>query len=180
MYINQTHSKSIISYDLTTKFTHKNSYLTPKLEKVVLNFGTKEVSLKLLALTMAALEMVSAQTPKMTQSKKSNIFLKIRKGAPVGCRVLLRNKFMSFFLFKTISNVLPNIKLFEGVTITKSLSTSKSFSFSLYDLLIFLELENQYTLFQKMPKMDISVVSTVRNFQKSKVLLTGSRFLFKA
>jgi len=175
MSIHQLHSKKNIQYDLISQFTHKNLYYTPQLQKIVLNFGIKEINLKTLVLVMTALEVISTQKPIVTKSKKSNIFLKIRQGAPVGCKLHLRKKAMHFFFYKFITKILPNIKLFEGIKI----KNENAFSFSLYDLLIFPELEIQYDLFQKIPKLDISIVTTTNYFKESKVLFTGSQFFIK-
>jgi ribosomal protein L5 len=82
---------------------------------------------------------------------------------------------MHFFFYKFITKILPNIKLFEGIKI----KNENAFSFSLYDLLIFPELEIQYDLFQKIPKLDISIVTTTNYFKESKVLFTGSQFFIK-
>jgi len=175
MSTHQIHSKKNIQYDLLSQFTHKNFYYTPQLKKIVLNFGIKEINLKTLVLVMAALEVISTQKPIITKSKKSNVFLKIRQGAPVGCKLHLRKKAMHSFFSKFVSQILPNIKLFEGI----KMKNENSFSFSLYDLLIFPELEIQYDLFQNTPKLDISILTTVNSCKESKVLFTGSQFFLK-
>ena len=59
---------------MISQFAYKNNYITPELDKIVLNFGIKEVNFKLLLLVMATLEMISTQKPMITKSKKSNIF----------------------------------------------------------------------------------------------------------
>ena len=173
------HSKNLIQYDLLSQFTQSNFYLTPKLKKIVLNFGIKEINFKNLILVASALEVVTTQKAILTTSSKSNIFLKIRKGAPVGCRVDLRKNSMSTFFAKFITVVLPNIKLFDGIKVKKGRAQVKFFSFSLYDLLIFPELEVQYELFQNAPKLDISIVTSANDFKELYTLLTGSRFLLK-
>ena len=68
MLIFQSHSKNIIQYDMISQFAYKNNYITPELDKIVLNFGIKEVNFKLLLLVMATLEMISTQKPMITNS----------------------------------------------------------------------------------------------------------------
>lgn len=179
MLIFQSHSKNIIQYDMISQFAYKNNYITPELDKIVLSFGIKEVNFKLLLLVMATLEMISTQKPMITKSKKSNIFFKIRKGAPIGCKVCLQKKTMQHFISTILLKTLSNIKLFEGIKIKKDIPQNKSFSFSIYDLLIFPELELHYDIFQKIPKLDISIISSKTNLKEFNNLLANARFILK-
>ena len=83
--------------------------------------------------------------------------------------------FISTILLKTLSN----IKLFEGIKIKKDIPQNKSFSFSIYDLLIFPELELHYDIFQKIPKLDISIMSSKTNLKEFNNLLANARFILK-
>ena len=74
--------------------------ITKKFEKITLNFGIKEINFKALVLVMSTLEAIASQKPIPTKSTKSNIFLKIRKGAPVGCKLTLRKSNMFTFFSK--------------------------------------------------------------------------------
>jgi len=63
---------------------------------------------------LIALELISKKKSLILLSKKSNILLKIRKGNPIGCKVILQKIEMNLFFFRLISEIFPNIKLFEG------------------------------------------------------------------
>jgi len=179
MHNYQFHSVNLIQYDLSSQFTHKSFYHSPKFEKITLNFWIKEINFKALVLVMSTLEAIASQKPIPTKSTKSNIFLKIRKGAPVGCKLTLRKSNMFTFFSKLVLLILPKIKLFEGVSVKRKIQQENSFSFSLYDLLTFPELEIQYELFQNIPKLDISILTQKIRLQESQVLLTGSRIILQ-
>ena len=86
--------KTIIKYDLINKFSYSNIKKIPELKKIVLNFGCKSSEIKELATSLLALELIiNTNTPIfLTKSKQPNVLLKIRKGAPVGCKVILKKK----------------------------------------------------------------------------------------
>jgi large subunit ribosomal protein L5 len=171
--------KNTIKPDFLIKFKYKNIFLTPKIEKIILNFGIKEVNFKNLLPTLASLELITNQKAALTCSKMANISLKIRKGVPVGCKVTLRKVNMSLFLTKLILLIFPTIKLFEGIIFKKSIEQYKSFSFCLDEALIFSELEHQYDLFKSLPKLDISITTHVNSIQELNNLLTSYRFPVK-
>jgi len=175
----ESHYNHIIKYDLLTKFNYKNIYLIPKLQKIVLNFGIKEVNFKLLLPTLIALELISSQRGVLARSNKSNINLKIRKGAPVGCKIILSKTNMYLFFSKIIVTILPKIKQFDGIILKKQTQQPKSFSFFFSDILIFSELESQHELFKSMPKLDISIVTNCLTVEELKFLLTSFRFPIK-
>jgi len=179
MQIFESHYDRTIKYDLLTKFNYNNLYLIPKLQKIVLNFGIKEVNFKLLLPTLIALELISSQKGILARSNKSNITLKIRKGAPVGCKVTLSKTNMYLFFSKIIITVLPKIKQFEGVVLKKQTQQPKSFSFFFNDVLTFSELESQHEFFKNMPKLDISVITNCATVEELKFLLTSFRFPVK-
>jgi len=173
------HYNTKITHDLLSQLHYTNFYLLPKIQKIVLNFGIKEVNFKNILPSLTALTLISSQTPILTRSKTSNILFKIRKGAPVGCKVTLRKRNMYLFLSKLILSIFPGIKQFEGVLFKKSITKSKSFSFFISDILIFKELESQYELFKNITKLDISIVINSRSLKELKMILTALRFPLK-
>ena len=81
-----------IKYDLILKFNYKNIKKIPKIKSIILNFGCKTSDLKKLSLSFLILQLITKKQCKLNFSKKSNIFLKIRKGQPVGCQIILKKK----------------------------------------------------------------------------------------
>ena len=179
MHFFNYHSLKTIKSDFLIKFNYKNIFLSPQIDKLILNFGIKELNFKNILPTLTSLELITNQKTILTCSKMSNISLKIRKGVPVGCKVTLRNLNMSLFLSKVILIIFPSIKLFEGIPFKKSIEQYKSFSFCLDDALIFTELEHQYELFKSLPKLDISITTDVNSTQELNNLLTSCRFPVK-
>jgi large subunit ribosomal protein L5 len=53
--------------------------------------------IKGLATSLLAIELITGQKGILTTTKHSNIFLKIRKGNPAGCKVTLRKENMFSF-----------------------------------------------------------------------------------
>src|SRR6476659_6903633 len=128
-FLNYLQSKTL-KHDLLNKFYYKNINELPKLKKIVLNFGCETTELKQLSATILDLEFIANQKGILTKSKKSNILLKIRKGNPVGCKVTLQKKRMLKFLEKTLLEIFPKIKNFNGVTVNKQINKN-SFSYEL-------------------------------------------------
>ena len=97
---------------------------------------------------------------------------RFRKGNPVGCLVVLRNTAMYNFLFKLLSEVLPNLKSFTGISLSKKL-IGPSFSFTLKDLINFKELERQFYLFINLPPLNITLVTNAKTKQELLYLLSS-------
>jgi large subunit ribosomal protein L5 len=134
MQIFEYYYTNIIRYDLINKFYYNNHKQIPKVIKIVLNFNCNSVNIKRLISSMVALELITNQKSVILTSKKANISLKLRKGNPIGCKVTLKKKNMNIFFFRLISEIFPNIKLFEGFINKKSKNKSNSFSFKIVKL----------------------------------------------
>jgi large subunit ribosomal protein L5 len=149
------------------------------LKKIVLNFGKKEINLKFLLSFGAGLELISYQKAAATLAGNSNISLKIKKGAPIGCKVTLRKRQLNSFFFNVICVIFTRTKQFEGFILNFKIENLKTFSFKLNDILSFAEIENQYELFKKMPTLDVTIVTDSNNASDLNVLLTSFRFPMK-
>ena len=53
---------------------------------------------------MTALELITLQKGILTVTKKSNVILKLKKGEPIGCKVVLRKTNMYNFWFSNLYN----------------------------------------------------------------------------
>ena len=172
MNILENYYKKVIKYDLINKFSYTQLNEIPQLKKIILNFGCKDLELRSMASALLSLELITSQQGSLVRSKRSNVLLKVRKGNPVGCVVVLQKKEMYEFLFKLVSEIFPNLKDFKGLSLSKKLGTT-SLSFTLKDLINFKELEKQFYLFIKLPPLNV-VLLTNTNTKKELIYLLSS------
>jgi large subunit ribosomal protein L5 len=107
MFFLETYFNRIVKYDLINTFTYSNLTKIPKLEKIVLNFGYQKSNLKYIISGLLALEFITSKKSSLTKSKNLNLFLKIKKGNPVGCKVILRKNTM----YHVYTNIINSIFL---------------------------------------------------------------------
>ena len=86
-YINK-----IVNYDLLNKFEFKSIHKLPVLVEIILKFDFNRYDYDLLIRSLMILELLSEKNSIIIKSKKSNLTLKIKKGLPVGCKVILKKK----------------------------------------------------------------------------------------
>jgi len=177
----QTYKIKSCHYDLLTQTKPGNFIKEPQTIKVILSFSSKDPSYNKLINNLFALKLLTGLKPKILTSKKAVTSLKIRKGSPIGCSVTLREKQAEKFLFKTLFLAFPNIKTLEKLKLSKKIKNPQSFSFFIEDLLVFPELENQYELFQhqKLPKLNVTLISSATNLNKLKTILMSLKYPLK-
>ena len=172
MNILENYYKKVIRHDLINKFFYYNLDNIPELKKIILNFGCKSFAIKNIAASLLALELITAKQGTITKAKRANILLKVRKGNPVGCIVVLRKTQMYHFFWKLLTQVLPNLRDFKGISASKKLN-GKSFSLTLTDLINFNELEKQFYLFTNLPPLNIILVTNT-DTRKELIFLLNS------
>lgn len=172
----QHYYKKIIKRDLINKFSYTYLEEIPQLKKIILNFGCKNSDIRSIASVFLCLELITAEKSFVARSKRANVLLKIRKGNPVGCMAVLRDEKMYHFLFKLLSEVLPNLKSFAGLDVSKRLG-KKSFSFTLKDLIHFKELEKQFYLFINVPPLNITLITTTKTKEELLYLLQSFKLI---
>ena len=176
-FLNRYYNKTL-NYDLINKFPYNTTKKLPKLKKITLNFGGKTTEVKHLASSLLALELITNQKGSFTTASRPNIRLKIRSGNPTGCKVTLRRNYMFDFFLKTLVEIFPKIKNFKGIHITKK--TKKNvFSYEINDVFIFPELEEHYYLFNNLPKLHITIVTSCKSKEEFFFLLKSVQFPFK-
>jgi large subunit ribosomal protein L5 len=106
----EVYNCKVIKYDLINTFVYQNLTQVPRLEKIILNFGYPKSKLKNLISGLLALEFLSSQKGKITKSRHLNVFLKIKKGNPVGCKLVLKKSMMNLFYLKLMTSIFPKIK----------------------------------------------------------------------
>lgn len=160
MNLLKTLENRILKQDLINKYRYKNINELPKIKKIILSFSCTTETIQKFATTMLALEMIASKKSSLTTSKSANVFLKVQKGQPAGCKVVLKKKYIYNFLEKLILEILPKLTNFSGFHVQAKGST---LSFKLFSReLLLKELENQYPLFDNLPVLDIHIITTAQ------------------
>ena len=96
----------------------KNTYATPRLSKIVINMGVRDVLLdkKNMEKGSAILSRIAGQKAKVMKAKKAISTFKLRQGDEIALMVTLRGKRMYDFFEKLTKIVLPRIRNFSGVS----------------------------------------------------------------
>jgi large subunit ribosomal protein L5 len=167
----QKHNNHIINYDLIYKLNLKNIFQNPIINKIILNIGLKNSNMekKKMISIILLLKLIVNQQILTTKSKKNNIVFKIKKGDIIGCKVTLRKKNIYFFLEKIIIFILPNIKDFKGINISKK--NLNILNFKINNILNFFELEKEFLKFQNLPFIDVCIHTTSKTFNNMYILL---------
>jgi large subunit ribosomal protein L5 len=175
MHFLNYHYNNIIKYDFLNKYSNHKKLQVPKIKKICLTFTKSNIELKELFSALFALEFISKQKGIISKSNKPQIALKIKKGEFVSCRLILRKKKMYSFLEKLFYNIFPKIKQFDGF-VFKVNKSKNSLDFILSKLFYFSELELHYRFFQKLPPMQVTIVTTSKNSLHTFFLLIAFRF----
>jgi large subunit ribosomal protein L5 len=168
--------ENIVKYDLLNKFQYKNVNQIPKFKKVILNFGCKKSDFKSLLCSLMALELITTQKAMFTYSSVPDVSFKVKKGNPVGCKITLRKTLMYVFFTRLVSEIFPKLKQFNGFKIKNINSEIKTISFKFKSSLIFPELENQYQYFNKLPCLNITIITNVTKLDELCFLLKSFKF----
>ena len=158
-FLNYFYTKTL-KFDLINKFYYTDLKKLPKLKKVTINFSCKTNELKPLATNLLALELITNQKGILTIAKRPNLFLKIRKGNPAGCKVTLKKNTMLTFYSKNLTEIFPKIKSFDGIIINQKIEKN-TFSFLIKETLNFSELTEHYYLFNNLSNLNLSFATTV-------------------
>ena len=156
---------------LIKEFGYKNVNEVPKIEKIVINMGVGEAvsEPKQLEDAVADMTMIAGQKPVITKAKKSIANFKLRENTPIGCKVTLRGERMYDFLDKLINISLPRVRDFRGVSNT-AFDGRGNYTLGIREQIIFPEIE--YDKVSKVRGMDIVIVTTAKNNEEAKELLS--------
>ena len=153
------------------KFEYKNVMEVPKLEKIVVNMGVGEAkdNPKILESAVSDMEAITGQKAVITKAKKSVANFKIREGMSIGCKVTLRGEKMYEFLDRLVNLALPRVRDFRGVD-PNAFDGRGNYALGIKEQLIFPEIE--YDKVDKVRGMDVIIVTTAKNNEEAKELLT--------
>lgn len=157
MHFLNYYNQHIVKYDSINKFRYKKLTAIPKIKFISLRIQFRKYDLKSLITGLAGIEMITSQKGTLIKSKVSNVSLRIRKGQPIGCKVILCQEKMLCFLVKLINYT--NYQL--SISILKDNNKQQNMlSLNFSNILIFNVLEQNYQFFKNLNSLDINIVTT--------------------
>ena len=153
----------------------KNLFMTPEIEKVVLNMGLglDGADAKILKASEEDMAKITGQKPVITKFKKSVANFKTRKGSNAGAKVTLRSHKMYEFIDRLVNIALPRIKDFRGLS-SKGIDSSCNFSFGIKEHIIFPEVN--FDKVDKIRGLDITIVTTSKSKEGTLAMLKEFNF----
>jgi len=103
----EKHINKIVKQDLFLKDLKKNTNCLPKIEKIVLS--SKFIGVNKLSI-VSMFEILTYHKPYLCKSRVNLLSLSLRKGDPVGIKLILRKKVMYDFLMYFLFEILPSTK----------------------------------------------------------------------
>ena len=166
-----------IQPSLKEKFGFKNIYMTPNLEKVVINMGLglDGNDSKIIKSCEQDLASIGGQKPVLTKFKKSISNFKTRKGTNSGLKVTLRKDKMYEFLDRLVNIALPRIKDFRGLS-AEGFDKFGNYTFVVKEHIIFPEVS--FDRADKVRGLDINIVISADKKEHSYALLVKFNFPF--
>jgi len=169
--------KKEIQLGLKESLGLKNVFMTPKIEKVILNMGLglDGADAKILKAAEEDIGKITGQKPVITKFKKSVANFKTRKGTNAGLKVTLRKNKMYEFIDRLVNIALPRIKDFRGLS-PKGFDKFGNYTFGVKEHIIFPEVSFERA--DKVRGLDIVVVIKAINKEHSLALLEKMNFPF--
>ncbi len=155
---------------LRKRYAYKNSYMVPRLEKIVINMGLGEATQnpKVIEHAVEELSMITGQRPVVRKARKSVAAFKLRAGVPIGCSVTLRGKMMYDFMTKLIHIAIPRIRDFRGLP-RNGFDGRGNYTLGIKEQIIFPEID--YDKIDKVRGMNVTFVTTARTDDEARELL---------
>ena len=156
----------------------RNTMEVPRVEKVVINMGLGEAvqNIKILESAVEELGKITGQKAVVTKAKKSIAAFKLREGMPIGCMVTLRREKAYEFLDRLINVSLPRVRDFKGVS-SKAFDGRGNYTFGVREQLIFPEID--IDKIDKVKGLNVTIVTSARNDEQGRALLTGLGMPFR-
>jgi large subunit ribosomal protein L5 len=163
---------------LTEEFGFENPHQVPNLTKIVVNMGVGDAAKdgKLIDGAVRDLTSITGQKPQINLARKSIAQFKLREGQAIGAHVTLRGDRMWEFLDRLLSLALPRIRDFRGLS-DRQFDGNGNYTFGLSEQNVFHEINQDKIDHSR--GMDITVVTTAKNDDQGRALLTALGFPFK-
>jgi large subunit ribosomal protein L5 len=156
---------------LMKKFTYKSPMQIPKLDKIIINVGCGDAkdNAKVIDSVVTDITKITGQKAVVTKAKKSVANFKLRQGMNIGVKVTLRQDKMYEFLDRFFNVALPRVRDFRGIN-PNSFDGRGNYACGVKEQLIFPEIE--YDKVDKIRGMDVIFVTTAKNDEEARELLT--------
>ena len=166
-----------IQTSLKEKFAFKNVYMSPQLQKVVINMGLglDGNNSKIVKSCQEDLAKIAGQKPVITKFKKSISNFKTRKDTNAGLKVTLRKNLMYEFIDRLINIALPRIRDFRGLS-ANGFDQFGNYTLGIKEHIIFPEVN--FDRVDKIRGLDITIVISSINKDHSYELLSKLNFPF--
>ncbi len=163
--------KSEIAPALQKAIGVDNVMQIPRITKVVVNIGVGEAmdNAKALEAAVGDLIKITGQKPIVTKARKSIANFKLREGRAIGVKVTLRGERMWSFLDRLMNVALPRVRDFRGIS-PDSFDGRGNYTLGLREQLVFPEIE--YDKIDKLRGLEISIITTARNDDDARQLLS--------
>jgi large subunit ribosomal protein L5 len=163
---------------LVDKFSYSSSMQAPKLKKVCLNQGVGKATAdkKLIDQAIEEMTLIAGQQAVPARSKKDISNFKLRKGMPIGARVVLRGNKMYEFVERLVSVSLPRTRDFRGIG-NKGFDKHGNYTLGIKEQIIFPEIDIDKV--KSISGMDITFVTSAKTREEALVLLTELGLPFK-
>ena len=150
----------------------------PRLEKIVLNMGVGEATgnQRLIEEVVGTLTAITGQKAVPTRSKNAISNFKIREGLAIGAKVTLHGEKMWDFLERLITIALPRVRDFRGIP-KRGFDGNGNYTFGVKEQIMFLEIN--YDKISQLLGMDISFVTSAKNDEGCRALLTALGMPFR-
>ncbi len=170
--------KKEISKKIQIELKIKNPMRVPKLVKIVVNVGVKNAlaDKKNMEIASSWLSDITGQKPKVTKAKKAIAAFKLREGDAIGLVVTMRGARMYGFFGKLVNVVMPRIRDFSGVKL-EGFDGRGNYTLGFVENTFFPEINPGKM--DNVQGLEITVVTTARNNEEGKALLTGLGMPFK-
>lgn len=175
--IHEKYNKIAVA-EMKERFNRTNIFEVPRIKKVVVNVGIGKFlndSAKVEDI-FKSLEVITAQKPLKTKSRKSIAGFKVREGLEVGMKVTLRGRRMWDFIERTVGAALPRVKDFHGITLS-SVDADGNLNIGVKEHLIFPEIlpEQVKNIFS----FQITVTTTAKSREEGLILFRTLGFPFE-
>jgi large subunit ribosomal protein L5 len=163
---------------LVEKFSYSSAMQVPRLTKICLNQGVGRATAdkKLVDNALEEMSMIAGQKAVPAISKKDISNFKLRKGVPIGARVVLRGERMYEFLERLIAVAIPRTRDFRGIS-RKGFDNFGNYSMGIKEQIIFPEIDIDKV--KEITGMDITFVTTAKSKEESLALLSELGLPFK-